>query len=419
MSMDRPIEKKKGIKKKHVFSTLGGLLLILLIYKAFFGEQLSSMRVATDKLTIATVQQGTFHDYITVSGNVEPIATIYLDAREGGRIENKLVEAGEMVEEGDIILKLSNPDLTLNILNSEAQLAEKSNFLRNTMVTMEQEKLQIKRELLNLEFDIKRKLRAYQQNKELFTDELISKEEFLVSEEDYQYAQRSYELYMERQRQDSIYRSIQIHLMEDNLRNMEQNLKLIRQQQEHLNVKSPVNGQLTVLDAELGQSVPKGGRLGQIHVLTSFKVVADIDEHYIDKVKPGLTAMLERQGLEFRLKIRKVLPDVRNGKFAVEMVFEGETPDNMRTGQTYYTRLQLGNPKEALLLPRGSFFQETGGQWIFVLSPDGKTAQKRSIQIGSQNPKFYEVLEGLIPGEQVITSGYEMFGDNEQLILAR
>jgi HlyD family secretion protein len=415
--MDRPIEKKKGIKKKHIFAVLGGILFILLIYKAFFGEQMSTMRVDTDKLTIATVQQGTFHDYITVSGNLEPIATIYLDAREGGRIETKLVEAGEMVKAGDIILQLSNPDLTLNILNSEAQLAEKSNFLRNTMVTMEQEKLQIKRELLNLEFDIKRKLRAYQQNKALFADELISKEEFLVSEEDYQYAQRSYELYMERQRQDSIYRSIQVHLMEDNLRNMEQNLKLIRQQQEHLNVKSPVDGQLTVLDAELGQSVPKGGRLGQIHVLTSFKVVADIDEHYIDKVKPGLTAILERQGLEFQLVIRKVLPDVRNGKFAVEMVFVGETPDNMRTGQTYYTRLQLGNPKEALLLPRGSFFQETGGQWIFVLAPDGKTAQKRSIQIGSQNPKFYEVLGGLNPGEQVITSGYEMFGDNEQLVL--
>jgi HlyD family secretion protein len=419
MSMDRPIEKKKGIKKKHIFAVLGGLLFILLIYKAFFGEQMSTMRVDTDKLTIATVQQDTFHDYITVSGNLEPIATIYLDAREGGRIETKLVEAGEMVKAGDIILQLSNPDLTLNILNSEAQLAEKSNFLRNTLVTMEQEKLQIKRELLNLEFDIKRKLRAYQQNQTLFADELISKEEFLVSEEDYQYAQRSYQLYMERQRQDSIYRSIQVHLMQDNLRNMEQNLKLIRQQQEHLNVKSPVDGQLTVLDAELGQSVPKGGRLGQIHVLTSFKVVADIDEHYIDKVKPGLTAILERQGMEFQLVIRKVLPDVRNGKFAVEMVFVGETPDNMRTGQTYYTRLQLGNPKEALLLPRGSFFQETGGQWIFVLSPDGKTAQKRSIQIGSQNPKFYEVLGGLNAGEQVITSGYEMFGDNEQLILTR
>jgi HlyD family secretion protein len=172
-----------------------------------------------------------------------------------------------------------------------------------------------------------------------------------------------------------------------------------------------------MLDAEIGQSVPKGGRLGQIHVLTSFKVVAEIDEHYIDKVKTGLTAILERQGQEFELKIRKVLPDVRNGRFSVEMVFDGVTPDNMRTGQTYYTRLQLGNPKESLLLPRGSFFQETGGQWIFVLSTDGKTAEKRTIKIGSQNPKFYELLEGLEKGEKVITSGYDLFGDNERLVL--
>lgn len=415
--MDRVIEKKKGLKKKHIYMAVGVLLFVLLLYKAFFGSNVSTYRVDSEKITIEQVSQDTFHDYITVTGNVEPIATIYLDAREGGRVEEKVIEEGEMVKKGDIILRLSNPDLSLSILNSEAQLAEKSNFLRNTMVTMEQEKLQIKRELLNLEFDIKRKKRAYLQNKSLFSEELISKEDYLKSEEDFQFAERSYELYLERQRQDSIYRSIQVRQMEDNLHNMELNLKLVRQRQDQLNVKSPIDGQLTVLDAELGQSVPKGGRLGQIHVLKSFKVVAEIDEHYIDKVKVGLTAVLDRQGQEFKLKIRKVLPDVRNGRFSVEMVFEGESPDNMRTGQTYYTRLQLGNPKESLLLPRGSFFQETGGQWIFVVSADGSYAERRNIKIGSQNPKFYEVLDGLKPGEQVITSGYDMFGDNERLVL--
>lgn len=416
-SMDRHIEKKKGIKRKHIYWGAGAVLLTYIIIKLVFGSHVSTFRVDTDKLTIETVTKGTFHDYITVTGNVEPIATIFLDAREGGRVEEKVVEEGVMVNKGDVILRLSNPDLTLNILNSEAQLAEKSNFLRNTMVTMEQERLLIKRELLNLEFDIKRKKRQYEQNKTLIQSELISKEDYLKSEEDYQFAMRSYELYRERQKQDSIYRSIQVKQMEDNLHNMELNLKMIRQQQENLDVKSPVDGQLTVLDAEVGQSIPKGGRLGQIHVLTSFKVLAEIDEHYIDKVKVGLLAILERQGQEFQLKIRKVFPDVRNGRFSVEMVFVGETPTNMRTGQTYYTRLQLGNPKEALLLPRGSFFQETGGQWIFVVSPDGKTAEKRPIRIGSQNPKFYEVQEGLTAGETVITSGYELFGDNEQLIL--
>jgi len=415
--MDRPIEKKKGIRPKHIYISIAVLLFLLLLYKAFFGANVSTYRVDAEKLTIETVQQGTFYDYITVTGNVEPIATIYLDAREGGRVEQKVIEEGTMVKKGDVILRLSNPDLSLSILNSEAQLAEKSNFLRNTMVVMEQEKLQIKRELLNLEFDIKRRKRAFEQNKVLYADNLISKEDYLKSEEDYDYSQRSYELYIERQRQDSVYRSIQIKQMKDNLANMELNLKLIHQRQDHLNVKAPVDGQLTILDAELGQSIPKGGRLGQIHVLTSFKVVAQIDEHYIDKVKVGLMAILERQGQEYHLKIRKILPDVKNGRFDVEMVFNGETPQNMRTGQTYYTRLQLGNPKESLLLPRGSFFQETGGQWIFVVSADGKYAEKRTIKIGSQNPKFYELLEGLEPGDRVVTSGYDLFGDNDRLVL--
>ncbi len=413
--MDKPIEKKKGLKRKHIYYVAGALLFAVLLYKAFFAQNVSTYSTDVDKLSIEPVTKGIFHDYITVTGNLEPIATIYLDAREGGRVEEKLIEEGTSVKKGDIILRLSNPDLNLSILNSEAQLAEKSNFLRNTMVIMEQEKLQIKRELLNLEFDIKRKKRAYDQNKALFKDKLISKEEYLKSEEDYQFVKRSFKLYKERQRQDSLYRSIQVKQMEGSLKNMDLNLKLVRQRQNNLDVTAPVDGQLTTLDAELGQSIPKSGRLGQIHVLTSFKVLAQIDEHYIDKVKVGLTAILERQGQEFKLKIRKVFPDVRNGKFAVEMIFDGESPENMRTGQTYYTRLQLGSHIEAILLPRGSFFQETGGQWIFVLSADGKSATRRKIKIGRQNPKYYELLEGLKEGEKVVVSGYDNFGDNERL----
>ena len=415
--MDRAIEKKKGLKKKHIYMVIGAFLFLLLLYKAFFASNVSTYRVNAEKITIANIVEGTFHDYITVTGTVKPIATIYLDAREGGRVEEKVREEGELVNKGDVILKLSNPDLSLSILNSEAQLAEKSNFLRNTMVTMEQEKLNIKRELLNLEFGIKRKKRAYDQNKYLYAEELISKEEYLLSKEDYEFAKQSYDLYVERQKQDSAMRSIQVKQMQDNLENMALNLKLVRQRQDQLNVKAPVEGQLTVMDIELGQSVPKGSRLGQIHVLTSFKVVAEIDEHYIDKVKVGLTAVLDRAGQKYKLKIRKVLPDVRNGQFSVELVFDGESPENMRTGQTYYTRLQLGNPKAAVLLPRGSFFEETGGQWIFVLSASGKLAEKRNIKIGSQNPKFYELIEGLEPGEKVITSGYDIFGDNERLVI--
>ncbi len=413
--MDRPIEKKKGLKKKHIYIVVGVIAILLLMYQAFFVENVSTIKVDKEKLSIETISEGTFHNYISVPGNVEPIATIFLDAREGGRVEEKVIEEGEMVKKGDVILRLSNPDLSLNILNSEAQLAEKSNFLRNTMVVMEQEKLQIKRELLNLEFDIKKKERAYSQNKSLFQDNLIAREVLIISTEDFDYASQSYQLYLERQKQDSIYRSIQIKQMEDNLRNMDLNLKLVRQRQDNLNVVAPVDGQLTALEAEIGQSVPKGGRIGLMHILTSYKVVAQIDEHYIDKVKIGLTAILERQGQEFELRIRKVLPEVKDGRFAVELIFIGEMPDNMRSGQTYYTRLQLGNPKETILLPKGSFFQQTGGQWIFVLAEDGKSAIKRPIKIGSQNPKYYEVLEGLEAGEQVIVSGYANFGDNERI----
>jgi HlyD family secretion protein len=413
--MDIPIKKKKGIKRKHILIGIGILIAGLLSFQAFFRTNISTLNVDLERLSIEEVNEGIFHDYITVTGNVEPIATIFLDAREGGRVEEKVIEEGEILKKGDVILRLSNPDLSMSILNSESQLAEKSNFLRNTMVTMEQERLQIKRELLNLEYDIVRKKRKYDHNKSFYADDLISRDEFLASEEDYQFAKRSFELYIERQKQDSIYRSIQIKQMEDNLHNMDLNLKLVRQRQDNLNVIAPIDGQLTVLDAEIGQLIPKGGRIGQIHMLTSFKVVAQIDEHYIDKVKVGLTAILERQEQEYQLKIRKVLPDVRDGRFSVEMVFMGEMPENMRTGQTYYTRLQLGSPQKSLLLPRGNFYQKTGGQWIFVLSEDGKSAEKRFIKIGRQNPKYYELLEGIDAGEKVIVSGYDSFGENEKL----
>ena len=256
--MDRPIEKKKGIKKKHIYLGLGVALFLLILYKAFFAADLSTYRIGKDRITIETAIEGTFHDYITVTGNVEPIATIFLDTREGGRVEEKIAEEGSMVKKGEVLLRLSNPDLRLSILNSEAELAKNSNFLRDTRVTMEQEKIQIKRELLNLEFDVIRKKRIYNQNSGLYKDTLISKNDFLKSKEDYEYAQRSYKLYLERQKQDSIYRTIQVTQMKGNLHNMALNLKLVRQRQEGLNIKAPVDGQLTSLDVEVGQSVPKG-----------------------------------------------------------------------------------------------------------------------------------------------------------------
>jgi len=417
--MDRPIEKKKGLKKKHIGYIAIGIIILVLFYMAFFTDRTSTYKVEKDKLIIETVIFGQFNDYITVPGTVEPISTIFLDAQEGGRVEEILIEEGSMVKKGDIILRLTNPDLYLNILDSEAQLAEKENFLRNTQVTMEQERISIKRELLNLKYDIERKTRTYQQNAELIKDNLISREEFIRSKEDLDMALSSQELFIERQKADSLFRSVQVETIKVNLDNMRKNLELVRQRVENLNVRATVDGQLGLLVPEIGQSISRGANMGQINVLTSYKVTAQIDEHYIDRVRTQLTATLDRQGNEFDLVVRRVYPEVRNGTFEIDMVFIDSMPDNIRAGQTYYTSLQLGQPKESVLVPIGGFFQETGGQWIFVLDPSESFAVKRNISIGRKNPKYYEVLEGLQPGEKVIISGYESFGKNERLVFKK
>jgi HlyD family secretion protein len=417
--MDKPIAKKKGLQKKHIVYAGIGIAMIVLIYMAFFGDRTSTYKVEKEKLIIETIIEDQFNDYITVPGTVEPITVIFLDAQEGGRVEEKVVEEGSMVKKGDIILKLSNPDLHLNILDSEAQLAEKENFLRNTQINMEQQRLQIKRELVNLKYEIERKERTYQQNLILMKDNILSKEEFIRSKEDVDMARQSKELFLERQRQDSIFYSININTMVMNLDNMRKNLQLVRDRAENLNVRAPVDGQLGLLTPEIGQSIQRGANMGQINVLTSYKVVAQIDEHYIDRVRTQLTATLDRQGTEFNLVVKRVYPEVRNGTFEIDMIFRDSMPDNIRTGQTYYTSLQLGQPKVSVLVPIGGFFQETGGQWIFVLDPTESFALKRNISIGRKNPKYYEVLEGLLPGEKVIVSGYETFGKNEKLILKK
>ena len=418
-NMDKPIPKKKGLQKKHLVYIIAGAAFIVLIYLAFFSEKTSTYRVEKDKLIIETVIEDQFNDYITVPGTVEPISTVFLDAQEGGRVEEILIEEGSMVRKGDIILRLSNPDLYLNILDSEAQLAEKENFLRNTLVAMEQDRLQIKRELLNLKYDVERKERNYRQNVELRKDSLISVEEFLRSKEDLDMAKQSRELFIERQKQDSVFRSVQVENLQNNLENMRRNLGLVRQRVENLNVRATVDGQLGLLVPEIGQSIARGFNMGQINVLTSFKVTAQIDEHYIDRVRTQLTAKLDRQGSEFDLVVRRVYPEVRNGTFEIDMTFENSVPDNIRTGQTYYISLQLGQPKRSLLVPIGGFFQETGGQWIFVLDETESFATKRDISIGRKNPKYYEVLEGLQPGEKVIISGYDTFGKNEKLVFKK
>ena len=418
-TMDKVIPKKTGLQKKHFGYIAIGIAIIVLAYMAFFADRTSTYKVEKDKLIIETITEDQFNDYITVPGTVEPITTIKLDAQEGGRVEEKLIEEGSMVKKGDIILKLSNPDLYLNILNSEAQLAEKEDFLRNTQITMEQEKLSIKRELVSLKYDIERKERNYQQNEILIKDNLISKEEYIRSKEDLDMAKQSKDLFIERQKQDSLFRSVNVETIKNDLVNMRKNLALVKGRVENLNVASPVDGELGLLSPEIGQNINRGENMGQINVLTSYKVTSQIDEHYIDRVRTQLDATLDRQNNKFNLTVRRVYPEVRNGTFKIDMIFRDSMPDNIRTGQTYYISLQLGQPKRSVLVPIGGFFQETGGQWIFVLDPTESFATKRNISIGRKNPKYYEVLEGLKPGEKVIVSGYETFGKNEKLILKK
>lgn len=417
--MDRPLEKKKGIQKKHIVYFVIAAAMTMLVYMAFFADRTSTYKVEADKLIIETVIEDQFNDYITVPGTVEPITTIFLDAQEGGRVEEKVIEEGSMVKKGDVILRLSNPDLYLNILNSEGDLAYKENMLRNTQIAMEQDKLQIKRELVTLGYDIERKKRNFHQNEVLIKDSLISKEEYLRSKEDMEMAIRSRELFIERQTQDSIFRSVNVETMKNDLVNMRRNLALVKDRVKNLNVTAPVDGQLGLLTPEIGQSIQRGANMGQINVLTSYKVTAQIDEHYIDRVRTQLTATLDRQGKDYNLVVRRVYPEVRNGTFEIDMIFSDSVPSNIRTGQTYYTSLQLGQPKRSVLVPIGGFFQETGGQWIYVLDPSENYAYKRNISVGRKNPKYYEVLEGLTTGEKVIVSGYETFGKNEKLILKK
>ena len=417
--MDKAIEKKKGIalvfSKKALPYWFGGFMAIFILWRIFRDDS-STLRVNAETLTISEVRAGEFNDYIRISGQVHPMTTIQLSPRESGIVEEIVIEEGTQVEAGDVIIRLSNDDLDMEILNSEANLAEKENALRNTMIQMEQEKMQLSLNILELETEVKRKGRTLESQKRLFEDGLIGKEEYLRSEEDYTLYCKKLEVTLARAEQDSMYRSVQIQQMEESLKNMKINMQRIRNRKENLAVKAPIDGELGLLEVVLGQSIGSGAKIGQINALGSYKIEALIDEHYIDRVSAGLTATFERQSETFDAAIRKVYPEVRSGKFQADFRFSGEQPLNIRTGQTYYLNLQLGQPESAILIPRGTFYQKTGGKWIYVVSPEGDKSVKREIRIGRQNPQFYEVLEGLEPGEKVITSGYDNFGDNVVLV---
>ena len=417
--MDKIIEKKTGWRvaftKKALPWWLGALLLVFVIYLIARPNN-KTLRVDKDTVTISSAVKGEFNDYIRISGRVQPMTTIQLSPQEGGIVEKILIEEGSPVKAGDAILILNNDNLDLQILNSEAELAEKENILRNTQIQMEQQKLDVRQNVLEYGTNVERLRRAYEQQKALYEDKLIAKEEYLKAEEDYNLALQKYNLMTERSRQDSLYRGTQIDRMEESLENMQLNMSMIRRRKSNLIVKAPIDGELGLLDVVLGQSIAAGTKIGQINSVGLYKVEAQIDEHYIDRVVAGLSATFERQGETYSTVIRKVYPEVRDGKFKADFKFDGEQPDNIRSGQTYYLNLQLGQPEEAIIIPRGTFYQKTGGKWIYVVNKEGTKAVKREIRIGRQNPQYYEVLEGLEPGERVITSGYDTYGDSDVLV---
>ena len=417
--MDKIIEKKTGWRvaftKKALPYWLGALLLAFIVYLIARPNN-KTLRVDKDTVTVSSAVKGEFNDYIRISGRVQPMTTIQLSPQEGGIVQTILIEEGSKVKAGDPILILSNDNLDLSILNSEAELAEKENILRNTQIQMEQQKLDVRQNVLEYGTQVERLKRAYEQQKALYEDKLIAREEYLKAEEDYKLARQKYELMTERSVQDSLYRSTQIDRMEESLDNMQLNMQMIRKRKSNLIVKAPIDGELGLLDVVLGQSIASGTKIGQINSVGTYKVEAQIDEHYIDRVVAGLEATFERQGETFSTIIRKVYPEVRDGKFKADFKFAGEQPDNIRAGQTYYLNLQLGQPEEAVIIPRGTFYQKTGGKWIYVVNKEGTKAVKREIRIGRQNPQYYEVLEGLAPGEKVITSGYDTYGDSDVLV---
>ena len=418
--MDIKLEKKKGLKavfqKKNLPYAFAGLLVVFIVWLVF-RDKSSTLRVNSETVVTALVERGEFNDYVRLTGTVQPITTVQLSPLESGVVERIVHEEGTKVKRGDVILEMSNNSLSMQILQSEADLAEKQNILRNTLISMEQERLSLRQEKLQLDLEVSRLQRTYLQNKDLYESDLIAKEDYLQSKENYELAISKRELILERQKQDSLYRSSQVEQMEESLKSMELNMKLIRERVDNLKVKAPIDGEVGMLDVVLGQSLSQGMNIGQINDLSAYKVQAQVDEHYIDRVTTGLTASFERQDNMFEMMLRKVYPEVRNGQFKADFRFTDNVPENIRSGQTYYLNLQLGQPTDAAIIPRGSFFQKTGGRWIYVVDESGEKAYKREIRIGRQNPQYYEVLEGLNPGERVITSSYDNFGDNEVLIL--
>lgn len=415
--MDRQLEKKFWTKKRIAYIALGVLIVSLMGYNFIYADHRSKLNVETDKLTISEVKEGDFDEFIIVQGVVQPLKTIQLDAIVGGYVTQKLVEGGNMVKEGDIILRLENQQLKLNFLQSETEASRLVNELQNTRQRLKVERFNLQKTLSELDFQIAQAKDEYDRNEQLKTSKVVSEMEYQRSKRDWQRLTKQREIEIQSQQYQQENAEIQIKQLEGTLNRTQKNVDLWRQTLENLVVKAPVSGLLSSIDVEIGSNINQGQNIGQIDDMNGFKLRADIDEHYISRIFAGLKARFDFNGESHELEIVKVYPEVSNGRFAVDMVFVNPAPKGIRRGQSSPIRLELGQSQKAKLLAVGGFFSDSGGNWVYVVENDGDKAVKRSISLGRKNPQFYEVLDGLEVGDKVITSSYSNYGDKEVLEL--
>lgn len=415
--MDIPIEKKRFTAKKILVYTSILMLLVFIVFVIISAGGVSKLNVEKERISISTVQDGVFQENIPVNGIVLPITTIYLDALEGGRVEEKFVEDGEVLEIGDPILRLSNTDLELSLVNQETQVYNLLTQMQISQNAARQNTINKLNQYTDVESSLIESKRIYELNNVLYEKGAIGRQDFIKTQNDYNYQKERMKLSGQILKEDSIAVKQESQQIKDSYARTQSALELMRRKVADLVVKSPIAGQLTSLDAEIGQSKNKGDRLGQIDVLSGFKVRADIDEHYISRIYTGQTGSFTMNNQSYSLVIKKVYTQVTGGRFQVDMQFEDSVPQGIRRGQSLQIRLALSDEKQAVLIPKGGFFQQTGGNWIFKISEDGNTAYRTDISLGSQNTEYYEVLSGLNPGDKVITSSYDNYGDVKELVL--
>ncbi len=415
--MDRKIEKKKWTWQR--------ILLIAIIAAAviFFGRKMyqsagtSRLNVVTERLLMDTVHQGVFQEYIPVTGVVQPIKTIFIDAVEGGKVEEKLVEDGTMVDKNQVLLKLSNPDLLSNFLNQEANIIAQINQIRNTSLLMEQQSLNLKEQALSVEYQIDLISKRLERNRKLYEGKVVSKVEVEEMEDEFENLLRRKQLLRATIEKDSAYQELQQIQMESSLDLMERNLEITRQSLDNLIVRAPIDGQISGLTLEIGELVTEGENIATLDNLENFKLQVRVDQFYISRVFLNQEGSFEFAGNEYYLRINKIYPQVNNGAFLVDMIFTGDTPEGIKRGQSVSVKLELSAEEEGRLLARGGFYQTTGGNWVYLVDPSSGNAFKRNIRLGRQNPNYYLVEEGLDIGDVVIVSSYENFGDKDELVL--